>query len=192
MALGNHNRAFATRVSMSGFGLIELVIVIAIVAILTVIALPSYTRTIQLNRVVTDSNDLLAALNLARNEAIARGRPVTVCASANGTTCDGPVTADWSGGYMIFTDFDPIGTVDAGVGDTVLRVVGPIATHDKVSASGNSGYINFTRMGTARFPSAATIEVKFLVSSNPCDNNRVRMISVTPFGRSGLLPDTCP
>jgi type IV fimbrial biogenesis protein FimT len=188
MAVGKHNRAFASR----GFGLIELVIVIAIIAILTVIALPSYTRTMQLNRVVTDTNDLLAAMNLARNEAIARGRPVTVCASANGTTCDGTGAADWSGGYIVFTDFDPIGTIDAGVGDTVLRVVGPVSAHDKVGASDNSGYVNFTRTGTARFPSADIEEVKFLVSTDPCDDTHVRTIGVTSFGRAGLIPDTCP
>jgi len=94
MALDKHNRAFATRASRSGFGLIELVIVIAIVAILTVIALPSYSRIMTRNRVVTDTNDLLAAINLARNEAVARGRPVTICASANHTVPTGfPGTA---------------------------------------------------------------------------------------------------
>jgi type IV fimbrial biogenesis protein FimT len=187
MAVGKHS-AFVSR----GFGLIELVIVIAIVAILTIIALPGYQKTVQLNRVVTDTNDLLAALNLARNEAIARGRPVTVCASVSGTACDGSGIANWSGGYMIFTDFDPIGTVDAGVGDTVLRVIGPVSTHDKVSASANSGYVNFTRTGTARFPGAETTEVKFLVSSDPCNNDHVRTVSITAFGRSGLVPEICP
>src|SRR5262245_11096230 len=111
MAVGKHNRAFASRASAPGFGLIELVIVIAIVAILTVIALPSYSRIMTRNRVVTDTNNFVAAINLARNEAVARGRPVTVCASANGTSCDGTGATDWSAGYIVFTDFDPVGAV---------------------------------------------------------------------------------
>ena len=186
MALGKHNRAFATRTSMSGFGLIELVIVIAIVAILTVIALPSYSRIMTRNRVITDTNDLLAAINLARNEAVARGRPVTVCASANHTTCDGTGNINWSGGYMVFTDFDPVGVVDVGAGDTILRVIGPAAAHDTVQVTGNpSGYLSFTRTGTAKYVGAAADEsLQFTIFPTPCQADAVRQVTVTNLGRS--------
>jgi type IV fimbrial biogenesis protein FimT len=193
MAVGKHNRASVNGAASDGFGLIELVIVIAIVAILTVIALPGYQRTIQRNRVVTDTNDFVAALNLARNEAVARGRPVSVCASLNGTSCDGTGVADWSGGYMVFTDFDPVGVVDAGSGDTVLRVIGPVSTHDSLRATnGNSGYVNFSRTGTARFISGDAREMKFQILSAPCQADAVRTISITGLGRAASITDTCP
>ena len=186
MALGKHNRAFATRTSMSGFGLIELVIVIAIVAILTVIALPSYSRIMTRNRVITDTNDLLAAINLARNEAVARGRPVTVCASANSTSCDGTGNANWSGGYIVFTDFDPVGVVDAGAGDTVLRVADAAAVHDTVKATGTaSGYVSFTRTGTAKYIGVApNVSMEFTIYSTPCQTDAIRKVTVTSLGRS--------
>jgi type IV fimbrial biogenesis protein FimT len=193
MAFGRDIRSIGFRGLGRGFGLIELVIVIAIVAILTVIALPSYQRAMQLNRVVTDTNSLLSAFNLARNEAVARGRPVTVCASVNGTTCDGTGIADWSGGYMVFTDYDPAGSVDAGAGDTVLRVFGPVAQLNSLkSINGNNvGYVSFTRTGTAKFP-AAVSEAFFQIAATPCDPQFVRTISVTNLGRSASKTDVCP
>lgn len=192
MAVGRDIHSIGFRGLRRGFGLIELVIVIAILAILTMMAVPSFQQTMQLNRVVTDTNTLLAAFNLARNEAVARGRPVTVCASLNGTSCDGPGVADWSGGYMVFTDYDPAGVVDAGAGDTVLRVFGPVTTPDTLKSTGNNiGYISFSRTGTAKFP-AALNEAFFKVTATPCRNQFVRTISVTTLGRSQSKTDVCP
>jgi type IV fimbrial biogenesis protein FimT len=193
MAVRSVKRAIGMRAPALGFGLIELVTVIAIIAVLTAIALPSFQTIVQRNRVVTDTNNLLTALNLARNEAVARGRPVSVCASTNGTACDGTGTDDWSAGWMVFTDYDPSGQVDVGSGDTVLRVFGPVATHDKLSSGGgNVGYVSFGRTGAAHFPDAASLEVFFTVQSVPCDNDRVRSISITNLGRSKSNESVCP
>ncbi len=197
MTVGKHRFAFTSRASSLGFGLIELVIVIAIIAILTVIALPSYQRAIQRNRVITDTNNLLAAINLARNEAVARGRPVTICASANGLACDGTGNVNWSGGYIVFTDFDPVGVVDAGLGDTVLRVVEAAAAHDTVRATGAgaaSGYVSFTRTGTAKFVGVTpSVFMEFTVYPTPCQSDAIRQVSITSLGRSASKPLTaCP
>ena len=194
MAVGKYNRAIVSRASSPGFGLIELITVIAIVAILTVIALPSYQRVLQRNRVITDANDFLAAINLARNEAVARGRPVSVCASADGATCDGTGVIDWSGGYIVFTDFDPVGVVNAGSGDTVLRVIDGAAAHDTVKATGPaSGYVSFTRTGTAKYVGIApNIDMQFTIYSTPCQADAVRRVTVTSLGRSASQTAACP
>ena len=192
MAVGRFIRSNGYRGSHRGFGLIELLIVIVIIAILTMIALPSYQRTIRLNRIATDTNGLLSAFNLARNEAVARGRPVTVCASTSGTACDGNGTVDWSNGYMVFTDYDPPGVIDAGEGDTILRVFGPASTHDTVKSTGTIGYVSFTRTGNAKFPGAAANEVLFKVRATPCENELVRMVGITSLGRSASKTGTCP
>ncbi|AZZ94364.1 prepilin-type N-terminal cleavage/methylation domain-containing protein [Hahella sp. KA22] len=56
-----------------GFTLVELMVVIAILAITLVLGLPSFSNLIDSNRVTANTNTLVGALNLARMEAVNRG-----------------------------------------------------------------------------------------------------------------------
>ena len=189
MAVEIDNRATGLRRVPRGFGLIELMVVVAIVVILTMIALPSYQHLIQLNRLTSDTNTLLSAFNLARNEAASRGRPVTVCASVDGLGCVGPGTNDWSTGWIVFTDYDPPGVVDAGAGDVVLRVFGPVAARNNLTSIGaNVGYVSFGRTGAATFPVAGNPQT-FMVKQTPCVNDLVRTVTITTLGRSASKTD---
>jgi type IV fimbrial biogenesis protein FimT len=58
----------------TGFTLLELMITIAIAGILVGVAIPSFTSIITSNRLTAYANELVTALNLARNEAVKRGR----------------------------------------------------------------------------------------------------------------------
>ena len=71
----------------SGFTLMELMVTIAIAAILVGIAIPSFTSIIVSNRLTTSANELVTALNLARSEAVKRGMRITFCKIANGSSC---------------------------------------------------------------------------------------------------------
>jgi len=66
----------------AGFTLIELMCVIAILAIVTTLGVPSFTTMIKNNRMVTATNDLNAILQYARAEAVRRGGNVSVSAVA--------------------------------------------------------------------------------------------------------------
>ena len=61
-----------------GFTLIELMIVIALIAIISGIAVPNYQSTMQSTREASARNSLVGALNLARSEAVTRNVTVTV------------------------------------------------------------------------------------------------------------------
>lgn len=64
----------------SGFTLIELVVTIAVAAILMAVAIPSFRGTLQNNRMTTQANEFVTAFNMARSEAIRRAQNVIICA----------------------------------------------------------------------------------------------------------------
>lgn len=57
----------------SGFSLIELIVTIAVAAIIVTVALPSMRYTLLNNRITMKSNEFIRTLNYARSEAITRG-----------------------------------------------------------------------------------------------------------------------
>ena len=75
----------------SGFTLVDLVVVIAIVAIIVSIAAPSFAAFIASQRAGSAATDLYAALTLARSEATKRNANVTLA----------PATGGWQNGWDI-------------------------------------------------------------------------------------------
>lgn len=70
-----------------GFTLVELMVVIAIVAILASLAAPSWQAMIVRNNIRTAVNDLAGSLQFARSEAVRLNSAITVCASTDAITC---------------------------------------------------------------------------------------------------------
>ena len=105
---GSEGRAAAVG---RGYSLIELLIVIAVVAILTMVAVPSFSTLFASASVSSNVNGLTATFDLARSEAIARNRLVVVCRSADpragspvcsGVGAGGFAGGDWAVGWIVF------------------------------------------------------------------------------------------
>jgi type IV fimbrial biogenesis protein FimT len=106
-----------------GFTLIELMVTVALVAVIVTIAAPSYQQFIIDSRMTSQTNDFLTHLQFARSEAVKRNTTVTMCKSANSTACAGSGT--WAQGWIVFTDDAATGVVPGT--DAILRVHGPLS-----------------------------------------------------------------
>lgn len=84
--------------SNSGFTLVELMLTLTIAGIVLSFGVPAFTDVIRNNRLSTQTNELIAAINMARSEAVRRGANVTLCTSTDQSSCTG---ASWQQGWII-------------------------------------------------------------------------------------------
>jgi type IV fimbrial biogenesis protein FimT len=98
---------FRTPRQQRGLTAIELLVTLAILAILVGLAAPSMSRFIGQWRVSNAVNALTGSLRVARTEAIARARPVVVCgvASSTSTTCLSTANG-FASGWIVFVNND--------------------------------------------------------------------------------------
>ena len=176
-----------------GFTLVELMITLAIAVILLTVGVPSFSTMIKNNRLTAATNDLLAAVNLARSEAVTRGHRVTVCKSADQVTCVSD--SGWEQGWMVFTDqndnaaYDPTGTP----AETLLRVHSALGS--QITATGTSApvedYISYVASGQSQQTDGSfqAGTIKF------CDDRAGdvgKNLVVSSTGRARTKGDTCP
>jgi type IV fimbrial biogenesis protein FimT len=102
-------------IRIRGVTLIELLVAMALAAILIGVAGPSLGALIDRSRVSNLNNALLGSLHLARTTAVMTGHNAVVCKSDNGTACT--TEGDWNQGWMVFEDLDGLGTCDDENGD---------------------------------------------------------------------------
>lgn len=124
-----------------GFTLIELMVTVAVVAILAAIAFPSFKSTLQSNQVSTATNDLIASFSLARSEAVRSNAGGGLCASSTGTGCG----VDWNSGWMVWTDSNGDGLVS-----TSEPVVRYSQARSKIAVTSTAATIAFDASGRAR------------------------------------------
>ena len=86
----------------SGFSLVESMIVVAILAILAGLALPGFQDLLRRQRTAAAMHLLSTELALARNTAISRRTPVTLCPSRGDGRCRSD--PDWSEGWLLYRD----------------------------------------------------------------------------------------
>lgn len=92
---------------VAGLTMIELLIVLTLAAVLLGAAAPAFQQSLQRLRLQAAVNDLLAALDLTRSQAIARGGKVLMAPLE-------PSGTDWRSGWAIFIDRNGNRRPDAG------------------------------------------------------------------------------
>lgn len=135
------NKVIATSMkTQRAFTLTELMITIAVAAILMAIALPNMRYTIFDNRITSKTNELIGALNFARTEAITRRRliqvqPVTVT-SGN----------EWGAGWKIMDGATLLRITEYTNDSIVLKAVANTQNNLTYTSKGQVQELNPTLM----------------------------------------------
>lgn len=96
----------------SGFTLVEMMITLAVGAILLTIALPSFVYMTKNNKITSQVNTLISQIHFARVEASKRSTRVILCRTADpaasSPTCGGSAYT-WTSGWLVFALGDTSG-----------------------------------------------------------------------------------
>lgn len=97
---------------LKGFTIIELMLTIAVAAVILTLGVPSFQGLMERNQLTTNINRFISSLALARSEAIKRNQRVVVCPSSDGDTCSN--AGGYDNGWIIFVDADNNNSRDGG------------------------------------------------------------------------------
>lgn len=164
-----------SRISNSfGFTLAELMITVAIFAVLLGIAIPNFDASILNVRLGSYSNDLVASTLLARGEALKRKAVVNLCASSDGATCtdDG-----WENGWIV------------AQGTTVIQKHAATASGWKIIEASGTNTLSFQPIGISSTPASLKI-----CRATPL-GSKERVVSISATGRPAITKTTtgaCP
>ncbi len=117
----------------SGFTLLELLATLTIAAILALLVVPTFHTLLMNNRMSTQIDELMTALQGARSQAISRQQHIVLCPSIDQVTCLN--SSAWQTGWIMFADRNNNQQFDRM--DRPLRVHN--TTNKGLSISGSNG-----------------------------------------------------
>ena len=160
-----------------GFTLVELMVVVAVLAVMATLAGPAVKDMAVTARLNADSGRLIASAQWARSEAIKRNLPVTLCASTDGQTCaTGGGAQVWSSGWLV-------GFTPPGGSWTVLQVEGAAASGHRLEATG-AGSAALYSLVFQPTGVGATVATVTMCRNQPAGNLQQRRVTVSATGRT--------
>ena len=172
----NTNETFAALMNRhSGITLVELLVAISVFVVLVAVATPSLVSYTRNNRTVTETNSLIGALRLARNEAVKRGANVSVCRSSDGNACT-LADVQWEDGWIVFVNDDSDDPAEIDADEETLGIYGALTPGSTVRTSDDfTGFVTFRANG---FPHASG---QFVV----CDDRGPAGAGLVTLNRTG-------
>ena len=166
-----------------GFTIVEILIGLLIGGILLTLAVPSFRDYLDNNRAITISNSFIAAIHLARSEAIKRGDFVSVCPASDSsfTSCGG--AGQWQNGWIIFSDNNNDGVID-NVNDRI-KVHDPLS--DQASVVTAVPVVTFSSQGLA----VEGNNGNFALEVTGCTGTNARSVSISSTGRVSTTKTNC-
>lgn len=164
----------------NGFTLVELMVTVAIVAILAAIAVPSFNTFFVSSRAQTQTTRLVEALNYARSEAVRRGSNISVQANSG---------TNWHTGWTV--------TVGTSSG-TVLRSQSAFTSNATFTSTGSpTGFpaspLIFNNLGQltgSGVNAGGSVTFRYCFASG--NDNQERVVVVNHVGRIRTGREVCP
>ena len=151
-----------------GFTLIELMVTLAVAAIMMTMAVPSFTSMTKNNRLTTQTNQLVTALNLARSEAINRRATIDVIALDASNSSN-----EWGKGWKVVIN-----------GGATLKIFQSLEGNSTLDSTNNISTIQYLASGRTSVTDTFTM----------CDDRVAetgRQISILATGRVSTTTVTC-
>lgn len=167
--------------NISGFTLVELLVTLALVAILVTVGVPSFLTTIQNNRVTTQANNFVSAINLARSEAVKTG------AIAHVEALSPTVGNEYGAGWRVWVDLNGNAALDLAA--TPPEEVREFAALDGGAVLNSGGPTDLQFLSSGGLNSAA---VSLSLSIPNCAGDQIRTIAIALTGRADVTRSTCP
>lgn len=179
----------------AGFTLMELMIVLALAGVILAIGAPNFNEFRRNNRLTGVGNDLLGAVQTARNEAIKRQVPVAVCPSADPADEDATCSGGAFRGWIVFADPDnncernPADPDEAivRVGNTIDAAVNATSTGACISFGAN-GFLQ-TIAGVDTATNTIFCDDRGTAEQAGTGLSAARGVDVTVTGRSRVTRD---
>lgn len=149
-----------------GFTLVELMITLSVAAILLTLAVPSFTEMVANNRMTTNANQFVTAMNFARSEAIKRNAAIDVTATGG----------SWSNGWTVTVNSD----------GTVLNTFEALAGSASFTSAGGNTAFQYQASGRVTPAAGDTLTL--------CDDRAGetgRTVTVTNTGRVATANNSC-
>lgn len=163
-----HLTSTASSRAQRGFTLLELMVTIAILAILLAIGVPSFTAYIESSRATATANELLYYTQLTRSEAVKRNSAVTLCPTADQETC--ATDSVWTQGWLVIA------------GSEVIRVQSAIPGNMTLTLNPTLTQITLTAVGTT----ANATDFSLTIGA------QTRCISLLTSGKADVSQGDCP
>lgn len=156
------------RRAAGGFTLVELMVTIAVAAILISIAVPSMTDATLSGKLSASANDLVAGVAVGRSEAIKRNAVASMCVSSDGSSCG---SGGWEQGWIILS------------GSTVIQKHDAAPNGFKVTSSATR--IDFQPSGVGSTQATLTV-----CRATPSVGSQERVVTVSATGRAYVSKTT--
>ncbi|BAO45246.1 type IV pilus biogenesis protein FimT [Thiolapillus brandeum] len=164
-----------------GFTLLEVLITVAVLAILTALAAPNFRKLMDKNAVTTQANELMSNILLARSEAVKRNQRVVVRRSGG-----------WKDRVIVFADSNNNDTYQSATDGPLI--VDHQTPDNTVAIAGHGAAATFIRFNSRG--RAVTAGGNSLTPNNDyftlSKDGQTRYICFTPTGRPRVQETSCP